>query len=324
MKNELISVIVPVYNVESYLKKCVNSIIQQTYQNIEILLIDDGSLDKSKEICDEFLKKDQRIKVVHQRNSGLSSARNKGIELSTASYLMFIDSDDFIENKMIENLYHKMKEDNADICCCGKFLDYESNHIALNNKNEFSVNNIEALSKMLIGDDIDNSACDKLFKRELFENIRFPIGRYYEDIATVYKTFIVSKKISHINYLGYHYCIRKNSLSKEAFSNKQFDALLFSKQAMDDIVTFCPRLKNVAEAYYFLELMTTLRKVKKSLNFNEFKKEYKLIKKEFNKYFVLQLKNDKIPFYKKIMSIFIYFNCYYFVEFVYRIFTRKK
>ncbi len=324
MKNELISVIVPVYNVELYLEKCIHSIIQQTYKNIEILLIDDGSLDKSKEICDAFAKEDSRIKVFHQKNRGLSAARNKGIELATASYLMFIDSDDFIESEMIERLYNKIKNDEADICCCGKILDYELNHIAINNKNEFSVNNEEALLKLLINDDIDNSACDKLFKRELFECLRFPVGRYYEDIATIYQTFMASKKISHINYLGYHYCIRKNSISKESFSIKQFDALLFSKQTKDAVANKYPNLKNAAEAYYYLELMTTLRRLKKSSNFVEFQKEYLLIKKEFNKSFISQLKNNKIPFHKKIMSIFIYFKCYRFVEVVYCFLTQKK
>ena len=121
---ELVSVIVPVYNVEKYLKKCVDSILSQSYQNIEVILINDGSLDGSGEICEAYAKKDERIKYITQNNSGLGKTRNRGIEEASGKYLLFVDSDDYIENTMIEKLYHNITESHADVASCGIYNVY--------------------------------------------------------------------------------------------------------------------------------------------------------------------------------------------------------
>ena len=319
-----ISIIVPVYNVEEYVEKCILSLINQTYQNLEIILVDDGSTDRSGSICDLYSKKDYRIKVIHKNNGGLSDARNCGLKESTGDFVCFIDSDDYIELDILESMVMQLITDNSDICCCAKVLDYAKNKIILNNGETFCVDNVSALKRLLINDDIDNSACDKLFRRKLFDNIVFPIGRYYEDIATTYKLFIASKKVSHINKIGYHYVIRNNSISTETFSKKQLDAVIFTKQAKDDIVNLYSQLKYEAEAYYFLELMTTLRKIKRASNFIQYKYIYFLIKKEYNLNFKKILKNKFIPKYKKVMGCFIYLNLFDIVELIYGILSKKR
>ena len=193
---DLISIIIPVYNVELYLEKCLDSIINQTYKNIEILLVDDGSKDNSGKMCDEYAKKDNRIKVIHKENGGLSSARNCGIKNSNGKYLTFVDSDDIIELDMIESLYHLMNK-------------YDSEIVISNIKNVFDgiikkeketdeirvLNNIEVLEEMLYGDAYYISACGKLFKKELFENVEFPLNKVYEDVGTMYKLYDLSNKI---------------------------------------------------------------------------------------------------------------------------------
>lgn len=322
--NELISVVIPVYNVEKYLSKCIESILNQTYKKLEIILVDDGSSDLSRNICDEYCKKDIRIKVIHKENGGLSDARNVGILNATGKYICFIDSDDYIEKNMLELLYLDIKNNDSDISCCGKVCEYPTNTIRYNDKSDFCISNMEALRKMLLKDEIDNSACDKLFKIELFENIKFPVGRYYEDIATIYKTFMISEKISHIKNIGYHYCMRNNSISKEKFSLKQIDALEYSKIMSEEIGKKYQELKSEAQSFYYLELLTTLRKMKKSYNFKEFKKEYKEIKKEFNNNFLSFLNNKDIVVYKKIMAILMFFNLSKLLELINKIITRKK
>lgn len=321
---EKISIVVPIYNVEKYLKKCIESIINQTYKNLEIILVNDGSTDNSYKICEEYAGRDKRIKVINKENGGLSDARNAGLRVATGEYISFIDSDDYIELDMIYNLYQGIMKNNADICCCGKVLEYDKNDVYVNNTSEFCVDNVEALKKMLIGDNIDNSACDKLFKIDLFKEIKFPINRYFEDIATVYKLFIKAKKIVHIKNLGYHYVIRKNSISTEKFSNKQFDALFFTKEMTENIVKLYPELMQEANAFLFLEYITTMRKIKRSENAKEFKNEYGKIKKEFNKNIVSILKNKYIPFYKKCMAILVFLNLFSVVEIFYNCISRKK
>lgn len=319
-----VSVIVPVYNVEKYLNKCIETLINQTYKNLEIILVNDGSTDNSYALCEEYARRDMRIKVINKENGGLSDARNAGLKIATGKYISFIDSDDYVELDMIYNLYQGIIKFDADICCCGKVLEYEKNNILVNNTNEFCVESEEALRKMLIGDNIDNSACDKLFKIALFENIEFPVNRYFEDIATVYKVFLKSKKVAHINNIGYHYAIRKNSISTEKFSKKQFDALTFTKEMVKNIVKIYPKLEEEANAFLFLEYITTMRKIKRSENYQEFKRTYIEIKKEFNKQIVTILKNKYIPLYKKIMALLVFFNLFFIVEIFYRFITKKK
>ena len=196
---DLISVIIPVYNVEKYIEKCIYSVINQTYKNIEIILVDDGSTDISGKICDDFEKKDYRIKVIHKKNGGLSDARNVGIDVSTGKYIVFIDSDDYVDKKHIEYLYNMITKNNADISICQFNIVYENSDIQITDftkKDTIKIfDNKKALETMLYNKKFCNSACTKMYKKELFDDIRFPIGKLYEDLGTTYKLIEKTTKV---------------------------------------------------------------------------------------------------------------------------------
>ena len=192
--SQKISVIIPVYNIENFLEKCINSIISQSYSNIEIILIDDGSTDRSSEICDYYASNDRRIKVVHKKNKGLSSARNIGLDIATGTLISFVDGDDYIHRMMLENLYKHKINHMADIVTCNYLNVYKySKPIIQNNNNmplaESVYSTEEALEDLLYEKNTTNTACAKLYDAKLFNNIRYPIGFKYEDLATTYKLF---------------------------------------------------------------------------------------------------------------------------------------
>lgn len=223
----LISVIVPIYNVERYLEKCIHSILHQTYQNLEIILVDDGSPDNCGAICDQYSAVEQRIKVIHKQNGGLSDARNKGIDAATGEFLVFVDSDDAILPEMIEKLYRRIVIDQSDMAFCG----YKQ------------VNqNGEILSEVFLSDNIltgfdalkvsyENNgvlftiACNKLYKKYLFQNIRFPSGKYHEDEFTTYLIIDQCDKISIVKETLYIYNQRDSSIMREDYSIRRLDAI---------------------------------------------------------------------------------------------------
>ena len=184
---ELISVIVPVYNVELYLERCINSIINQTYQNLEIILIDDGSTDRSGEICDEYKKKDMRINVIHKQNGGSSSARNCGLEIAKGEYIGFVDSDDYIASDMYALLHQHMRDD-VDLVSCRMARINKIGHVEIYSGVNRSVllNNMQAIKEVLHVRYLSISSCDKLYRREILRGIQFPIGRTAEDLPFVY------------------------------------------------------------------------------------------------------------------------------------------
>lgn len=204
----MISVIVPVYKVEYYLPRCIESIINQTYKNIEIILVDDDSPDNCGIICDEYAKKDERIRVFHINHGGLSSARNYGIIRASGDYIGFVDSDDWIEPDMYEVLLNVAKENKADIVNCGFY--YELSRRTVIRKNiEKKFNNSIDSCKALINNEIVTGAWNKLFHKSCFVDIRFPDGHVSEDIATVYKFFLKKKVVVSISKPLYHYRIMR-------------------------------------------------------------------------------------------------------------------
>ena len=207
-KEPLISIVVPVYKVEKFLEKCIDSIINQTYKNLEIILVDDGSPDNCGKICDEYAKKDKRIKVIHQQNGGLSAARNTGITKATGKYISFIDSDDYIEKDYIELLYTTIKQSKADIAIGSHTVIYDTGTKLQKATGEKSIlKPKEVLERILYDNNIDYSAWAKLYKIELFTNIKYPEGRLFEDAATTYKLIDISKKIAVNSKSIYNYII---------------------------------------------------------------------------------------------------------------------
>ena len=240
MKNYLISVIVPVYNVESYLRKCVDSIINQTYKNLEIILVDDGSPDNCGKICDEYAQHDSRVKVIHKENGGLSDARNAGIDMAEGEYLTFVDSDDYIAEDMIEKLYKQLLKDNSDMSLCSfKYVD-ESGDEILSRVDDSPIKNEIITGEQAVNKLLENNpwyyvvACSKLYKEELFREIRFPKGKIHEDEFVVHHIFYKCKSVSCISESLYYYLQRINSISNGTVSVKRLDMI----EAMYDRALF--------------------------------------------------------------------------------------
>lgn len=213
----LISIIVPVYNVEAWLRQCIDSIINQTYRNLDIILIDDGSTDRCGEICDEYAAKDVRIRVFHTENQGLSGSRNFGIEKameSRSEYIGFVDGDDWIEPDMFEVLLRYAEESGSEVVYSAGYIEHLSHTFRTIGPlmKDKKVNRTEAL-KALIKGHIGTGVWNKLWKKECFKEIRFPQGHVFEDTATVYKVFSVVNSIRVIPNVLYHHRYRKDSIS---------------------------------------------------------------------------------------------------------------
>ncbi len=228
----LITIIVPVYKVEKYLKKCIDSIINQDYKNLEIILVDDGSPDICPEICDEYAKKDERIRVVHKENGGLSDARNAGIKVATGEYIAFIDSDDYVAENYISMLLYTLKKYDADISACNYIKVYEDTgrqEVELKTDKELVMTNVEAMKDLFIlPSNSDVVTWNKLYRTSLFtdNNIEFPKGKLHEDNFTTYKLYYYSSKVAFVNVPCYYYLQRKDSIMGQKFNPRRLDILL--------------------------------------------------------------------------------------------------
>ncbi len=263
--NELISIIVPVYNVEKYLEKCVFSITNQTYKNIEIILVDDGSTDISGEICDKLSKKDSRIRVFHKENGGLSDARNYGIKKAKGKYVGLVDSDDFIKEDMYEILYKAIKKYNADISMC-RVLDCYGRIPHIDNSNSVSVllNTREAIKKIMEAQDVSVHAVSKLYKKSLFNTLNFEVGRITEDGIIMIELFSKCKKIAYDSSFGYYYIHRENSITTSEFSKRNYDVIYAYKKNYCLIEKNYPELLDIAKMRLCWAYFNVLDKIVKS------------------------------------------------------------
>ena len=217
----LISVIVPVYNVEPYLRRCVDSILAQTYENLEIILVDDGSTDRSSAICDEYADKDARVRVIHKENGGSSDARNAGISIAKGKWIGFVDSDDFIEPEMYQELLFASIRNNAEIACCGRYIFSEKRTKAEHCFDHTRIlSSSETMAELLLNNATDESVWDKLFISDLFAGIHFPIGEINEDLPVLPVLFRKSRTIVHTGKPYYYYRTREGSISKSSYSRK--------------------------------------------------------------------------------------------------------
>ena len=254
--NDLITVIVPIYNVELYLCKCVDSIINQTYKNIEIILVDDGSTDSCGEICDSYVEKDSRIKVIHKQNGGLSDARNAGIEILTGKYVTFIDSDDWVEATYVEQLYKLIVENNADLSVCDFYCIDSENYIynlPATDMKVFVWNREEAISMLLTVNKMSTSAWGKLYKSKFFteNNIRFPKGKLFEDIPVTYKIVLEADKIVFGNYALYNYFVRQQSISNTSFTPQRMHAIENLESVLPQVLQQFPQLDGLCSVALF-------------------------------------------------------------------------
>lgn len=277
MEEELISVIVPIFKVEKYLKKCIDSILNQTYKNMEIILVDDGSPDNCPYICDNYAKKDSRIKVIHKINGGISDTRNEGLKRATGKWVTFIDSDDYIDKNMIDTLYKLAIENEADISIIDFIKIDETSNIIQNKdcKNKTRIfNSKTAIIELFNDNSFGNYMWNKLYKKELFEDIKFPIGKTMEDLAVMYQLFYKSKNIVYNNKQMYFYVQRKNSIlhrREKSLINNRFELSLekynFLKSKYPDMIeNYKAMLEVCLETFQYLNTQE-----KKSLCINIYK-----------------------------------------------------
>lgn len=256
---DLISVIVPIYKVEEYLCRCVDSIMRQTYKNIEIILVDDGSPDNCGAICDDYEKKDSRIKVIHQENAGLSAARNAGIRISTGKYITVVDSDDYITDDYVQVLYDAVQRTGCDIAIGSHEVIYDNGTVFDKSTGEDAVlTPKETLKRILYDDGIDLSAWAKLYDRSLFDTVEYPVGRLFEDAATTYLLVDKANAVAVISKPIYKYMIRSNSITVQSFSPRKMDLITSTDEMCTYVTEKYPDLEKPAKRRLLYAYFSTL------------------------------------------------------------------
>ena len=288
---ELVSIIIPVYKVEKYLNKCVESVVNQTYKNLEIILVDDGSPDNCPNMCEDWAKKDSRIKVIHRKNGGLSAARNSGIEVAKGEYFCFVDSDDYVAEDYVKSLYEALKSDNADMAICDVTEVNEKYNVIDDKKTRERLANcvktgLELLDLILPAKTYAYVvAWNKLYKRELFNNLRYAEGKIHEDEFIIHRLFARCNRVSVIYKPLYYYLKRGDSIIGIGFNIKRMDAV----EALEDRLTLCkeinqPKLARKAlyvllkTVAYYTELLDSSKNIEDNLKLkyrSKFKKIFK-------------------------------------------------
>lgn len=224
MQEPLISVIVPIYKVEKLLPRCVDSLLGQTWKNLEIILVDDGSPDGCGALCDAYAEKDSRVRVIHKLNGGLSSARNAGIDIARGEYLGFVDSDDWVDLDSYEKLVRLAEKYRASMVCGGRYDSEESGKEVpgLCPPREEVITGQECASRIFRWDNMDMAAWDKLYHRDLFREIRYPLGIIWEDLPTTYRIALKAERVAMANFPFYHYFQRSGSITRTIFTEREF------------------------------------------------------------------------------------------------------
>lgn len=284
----LISVIVPIYNTKEYLDRCIQSICSQTYTNLEIILIDDGSTDGSSILCEQWMKRDKRIRVFHKKNGGLSDARNCGIDIATGEYIGFVDSDDYIEPQMYEILLNGCIKYKAKMACCGRFDEFEGK----TQKESFIVptwtwwKSEEAITNLLLWNGLDSAAWDKLYEKKLWDDIKYPYGEISEDVPITGKLIQKAGGIVHVGKPLYHYCHRENSITTSEYTKKSQQIIEHAIELKDWIKNDFPNSMSAYESFYCKELMNTIAiyQISSLKTRKKYRAEYKSNLKTLRKY----------------------------------------
>ena len=317
-----ISIIVPVYNCEKYISNCINSILEQSFKDFELILVDDGSSDRSFEICESFVKKDSRVKAIHQQNSGVSRARNRGLDEVQGEYIGFVDGDDCVDKEMYERLYKNLADNDADISICGivnYFLkkDGTTEKVRQSQVDGFWIfSGEQALKEALQSRLYSVNPVNKLFKRELFDKLRYPEGKISEDAFLIPVVISKANRVVYDSKPMYYYLRRENSITTSNFSYNDWDVVEAYENHLNMISEKFPNLKKVAKFRYLWSYTYVIDKImicENSENYlKDFKKAFDFIKKNilqiiFNPYFsfkrkiavIVLLLNKKI--YKKMI-----------------------
>jgi glycosyltransferase involved in cell wall biosynthesis len=306
-----ISIIVPIYKVEPYLKRCVDSILGQTFSNFELILVDDGSPDNCGKICDEYLQKDSRVKVIHKVNGGLSSARNAGLDLANGKYVGFVDSDDYIHQKMFQVLHENAEKYTANVVICDFLKVYETECFYTEDfsySNILQFTNIQALNELYTNNNIKFVVVwNKLYDRTLFKDVRFPDGKSDEDEFIAHRTLYNTNKVIYVQGSLYYYLQRNNSIVGSPFNIRRLDKVY----ALEDRFKFFRtvkqlKLKNKAEKDYVDSFFWNYYKAKKELtNVDE---DLKKLEKNLNKNLSSIIRNPLFGLKHKIALVLFAIN----------------
>ena len=309
METALISVIVPVYNVAQYLEKSIASIQQQTYQNLEIILVDDGATDESGRLCEKIAEQDERVLVYHKENEGLSQARNDGLKQAHGDYVIFIDSDDYIHPEMIASLYQQLVKEDADVSSCGVMNVYaNSESPQTENQDDYFICDTETfLREYLIGEKIPGTICNKLIKKEIAAQLTFPKGLIYEDAYYHFDLIKVAKKYVVNTKPYYYYFHRGDSITTKPYAEKDLAYIDIYQKFYNEVVKEYPKLKDVAffrlaYAYFFI-----LDKMLLDENFKEFK-DFPRIYRYLKQHAFAIFKNDIFRKGRRISALALFVN----------------
>lgn len=284
----LISLIIPVYNVEKYLSKCLETVLGQTYRNLEIILVDDGSEDQSGKLCDEYAGQDARIQVIHKKNGGLSSARNAGLESATGEYIVFVDSDDFLDENYVSYLYEVLIKTGADmsICQMTEFCNGKSEEKICNGEEQIEILTPEAaLKRFLLQKNLFASAWCKMYKKELFSDVRYPVGYIYEDMAVIHLLFLKSEKIVWSNQKLYYYRQHHSSIMNCGFNLHKLDRIEIAERLKKDVMSTGPdgNMQNALQVRCFIANIQTLRELPNKKKYRQYRDQIERNIKDYRK-----------------------------------------
>lgn len=305
LMEEKISVIIPIYKVEKYLKECLDSVTCQTYQNLEILLVDDASPDGCGVICDRYAENDQRIRVLHkEKNGGLAEARNTGMDAATGDYLFFVDSDDWLAVDTLEKLYEGLKKYQADCCAgaCVTVLEKADGERAVqydSKKPERVETARQAMEHVLLA---GSSSCNRLYKRKMLEGLRFPGGRINEDEPFALWAYDRMKRIAFLDCETYFYRKRANSITTSAFSVKMADCVYNSRDNLAFVTEKAPELIPAAEFKYCKSLLWCYVNLRKLKNDSQAETLCKQFRREIRENRKMALSNPYLGFPLKVLA----------------------
>lgn len=291
-----ISVIIPCYNVVPYLERCVTSVVNQTYQELEIILVDDGSTDETGKLCDSLAQKDSRIKVVHKENGGLSDARNAGINVAEGNFYSFVDGDDYLEPDAYEMMISEMKNDNVSLVSAGMIVENINGNKHVNMSRERLILNKEEALLNLLGPvrTIGQSSCNKLFRKQLFHELRYKKGIINEDMELLPKILDICNLVVLLNKPVYHYIRRSGSITESEFSMWKYEGIRNAYDTLDLCKRKYPQLVGYAHFYTMDSLFKTYYELRSSSNYRIFRKQEYSLRFRIIREYLCCINRDKV------------------------------
>ena len=300
-----VSVIIPVYKVEKYIHKCIDSVLTQTFRDIQVILVDDGSPDNCGHICDEYSKADKRVSVVHKENGGLSDARNAGMKYAEGNYILFVDSDDYIEHDMIEYMYSRIKDSDADMATCGIYEVYSDRIEEQKREPEFVCSGEEAFRCILQGHTIRGEVWNKLIRKSCMSGIEFPKGRLYEDIYFTADLMPRIKKVVVGTEPKYYYLHRSDSITGRAYRPKLYDIIDGYTKNYQVVKQKFPALEKEAQCLWLWSRFIVLDKMLLENNYKELE-GYKELKRFIRRHLPAILRNPYFQKKRKISAVVLF------------------